>query len=282
MAGFERGVRPMGDWSMATTLSTCSTPSMPACWPGVVRARWTLASIDCSRMSLTSVDFPEPDTPVTATKRPSGKATSMPWRLCSRAPRTTRCSPDPARRLSGTGIERSPDEVAARSPTPAHASRPVHRARRRRPPRRAPRRRGRCPPRGRPRGWSPRRARPRSRCCPGRAGAPGCRAGGGCRAGAARWRARRARRARRPAPSRSGWPAGCAGPRPPTRWRCPGPATGSRARRRAGTACRARTSCSTRSAMRCSRSVSSSASTSGGGAADRQAAQLEDVAARRR
>ena len=37
-------------------------------------------------MSLTSVDLPEPDTPVTATNSPSGKATSTFWRLCSRAP----------------------------------------------------------------------------------------------------------------------------------------------------------------------------------------------------
>jgi len=28
LAGFERGVRPIGDWSMFITLSTCSTPSM--------------------------------------------------------------------------------------------------------------------------------------------------------------------------------------------------------------------------------------------------------------
>ena len=59
-------------------------------------------------MSLTRVDFPEPETPVTATRQPRGKATSMSWRLCSRAPRTTNWSPDPGRRMPGTGMERTP------------------------------------------------------------------------------------------------------------------------------------------------------------------------------
>ena len=38
-----------------------------------------------------SVDFPEPETPVTQVKVPRGNATSIPLRLCSRAPRTTSC-----------------------------------------------------------------------------------------------------------------------------------------------------------------------------------------------
>ena len=40
------------------------------------------------RISLTSVDLPEPETPVTQVKADTGKATSMPRRLCMRAPRT--------------------------------------------------------------------------------------------------------------------------------------------------------------------------------------------------
>ena len=40
------------------------------------------------RISLTSVDLPEPETPVTQVKAPSGKLTSMSRRLCLRAPRT--------------------------------------------------------------------------------------------------------------------------------------------------------------------------------------------------
>ena len=41
----------------------------------------------------------------------------------------------------------------------------------------------------------------------------------GCRAGAGRWSARRGCRARRRGRSRSGWPAGCAGPRRRRAWR---------------------------------------------------------------
>ena len=37
---------------------------------------------------MTSVDLPEPETPVTQVKAPTGKATSMSRRLCMRAPRT--------------------------------------------------------------------------------------------------------------------------------------------------------------------------------------------------
>src|SRR5450756_1350385 len=40
-------------------------------------------------MSSTRVDLPDPDTPVTTTSRRSGMATSMPFRLCSVAPRMT-------------------------------------------------------------------------------------------------------------------------------------------------------------------------------------------------
>ena len=60
-------------------------------------------------MSLTSVDLPEPETPVTATRQPSGNDTSMSLRLCSRAPRTVTTSPVPGRRRAGTGMERLPE-----------------------------------------------------------------------------------------------------------------------------------------------------------------------------
>ena len=58
---------------------------------------------------MTRVDLPEPDTPVTATSRPSGNSTSTSWRLCSRAPSTTRCSPLPGRRTAGTGMDLAPE-----------------------------------------------------------------------------------------------------------------------------------------------------------------------------
>ena len=60
-------------------------------------------------MSRTSVDLPEPDTPVMATKLPSGIATSRSLRLCSRAPWTTTCSAPRGRRVAGTGIDLRPD-----------------------------------------------------------------------------------------------------------------------------------------------------------------------------
>jgi hypothetical protein len=59
-------------------------------------------------MSLTSVLFPEPLTPVTAVSVPSGIATSMFFRLFSRAPRMTTSPFGGRRRLDGVGIDRSP------------------------------------------------------------------------------------------------------------------------------------------------------------------------------
>ena len=57
-------------------------------------------------MSFTSVDFPDPDTPVTATRQPSGISTSMFLRLCSRAPRTANQSSPGSLLIWGTGMER--------------------------------------------------------------------------------------------------------------------------------------------------------------------------------
>ena len=41
MAAFDRGVRPIGDWSMRMTLSICSTPSIDLWGNGSVLARWS-------------------------------------------------------------------------------------------------------------------------------------------------------------------------------------------------------------------------------------------------
>jgi hypothetical protein len=38
VAGFDLGVRPIGDWSMSMTLSMRSRPSMRLCLPGTSRA----------------------------------------------------------------------------------------------------------------------------------------------------------------------------------------------------------------------------------------------------
>src|SRR5262245_37369597 len=75
VAGLDRGVRPIGDWSTPTTLSTWSSPETLVCRPGTRRAPLIWLARTEYRMSLTSVDFPEPDTPVTATNCPSGNGT---------------------------------------------------------------------------------------------------------------------------------------------------------------------------------------------------------------
>ena len=36
VAGFDRGVRPIGDWSMSMTLSRYSMPSIRLCLPGAI------------------------------------------------------------------------------------------------------------------------------------------------------------------------------------------------------------------------------------------------------
>ena len=59
---------------------------------------------------MTSVLLPLPETPVTHTNPPSGKATSIPFRLFSRAPFTTMArSARSGRRLVGTVMPRRPE-----------------------------------------------------------------------------------------------------------------------------------------------------------------------------
>lgn len=100
----------MGDWSTCTTLSTRSSPSTRVCRPGTFRAPLSSRARCVYRMSFTSVDLPEPETPVTAVSTPSGKDTSMSWRLFSRAPCTVSLRLWSAgRRTSGSGISFLPD-----------------------------------------------------------------------------------------------------------------------------------------------------------------------------
>ena len=64
-------------------------------------------------MSLTSVDLPEPETPVTATNRPSGNATSTSRRLLADAPLTVTSWPRVRlRRCAGSGISLRPVRYA--------------------------------------------------------------------------------------------------------------------------------------------------------------------------
>ena len=216
--------------------------------PGVLarapcRAPFSSRASAWYRMSLTSVDLPEPDTPVTATRQPSGNATSTPRRLCSRAPLTDDLTAlVPARRAA-----RAPGWPAGRtgrrrSATPRLASRsatvPVTTM------------------------WPP--------CSPGPRPDVDHPVGGPDRvlvvldddqrvAQVAQPEqrleqpvvvplvqpdatARRARTARRPGRSRSGWPAGSAAPRRRPAWPTPGPGSGSPGPRRAGSRSRALTS----------------------------------------
>ena len=55
-------------------------------------------------MSFIRVDFPEPDTPVTTVKVPSGNFTDRFFRLCSDAPVISKTLPLPARLSAGIGI----------------------------------------------------------------------------------------------------------------------------------------------------------------------------------
>ena len=72
VAGFDRGVRPIGVWSMSITLSKQSIPSTSSCAPGFVRVLLRRFASALKTISLTSVDLPEPETPV-RTQLPDGE-----------------------------------------------------------------------------------------------------------------------------------------------------------------------------------------------------------------
>src|SRR5215471_6674698 len=75
----------MGFWSISITLSKTSIPSTPWCAPGLTRARLSRFASALKTISFTSVDLPEPDTPVTQMNFPTGNSTSMSFRLCCAA-----------------------------------------------------------------------------------------------------------------------------------------------------------------------------------------------------
>ena len=86
-------------------------PSTLRCRPGIALARCRRWASDRSRMSLTSVDLPEPETPVTAIGTRAGRTTSM----------SLGCAPGAAhrhhvagagRRRAGTGIDFLPTGTA--------------------------------------------------------------------------------------------------------------------------------------------------------------------------
>ncbi|MNZ68457.1 hypothetical protein D3C78_867260 [compost metagenome] len=83
----ERGVRPIGLWSMSTTLSRCCRPSSDS-WAEASSEVTPFSAVAASgnRVLLISVDLPEPDTPVMQVNRPRGISRSTLRRLLPRAP----------------------------------------------------------------------------------------------------------------------------------------------------------------------------------------------------
>ncbi len=108
VAGLERGVRPIGDWSIIIALSRCLIPWISSCLPGTALARCKRAESSLATMSLIRLDLPEPDTPLTTTNWPSGISTSRFCRLFSRAPLISSDFPLLDRRFLGTAIFFSP------------------------------------------------------------------------------------------------------------------------------------------------------------------------------
>ena len=86
VAGFERGVLPIGDWSIFIILSIFSNPFMLLCFPGFKFEPFISFALVLYNISFTNVDFPEPDTPVTQVNTPKGKSTVIFFRLFSVAP----------------------------------------------------------------------------------------------------------------------------------------------------------------------------------------------------
>ena len=85
-------------------------PVTDLCFPGFSLFRFNSWAIFFLRIPLTKVDFPEPETPVTAINFPSGNLTDTFLRLFSLAPLTSIKRPLPTRRSVGTGIDLAPDK----------------------------------------------------------------------------------------------------------------------------------------------------------------------------
>lgn len=89
VAGLERGVLPIGDWSIFIILSIFFNPFTPLHFPGFSFEPFSSFAIVLYNTSLTNVDFPEPDTPVTQLNTPSGNVTVIFFKLFSVAPSTS-------------------------------------------------------------------------------------------------------------------------------------------------------------------------------------------------
>src|SRR5207237_187930 len=77
--------------------------------PAAAFARWSFATSALCSVSMTSVDLPEPDTPVTQVNSPTGKRAFTPFKLWARAPWTTIQRFCAWRRARGTSIASRPE-----------------------------------------------------------------------------------------------------------------------------------------------------------------------------
>src|SRR5690625_7940124 len=90
VAGFDRGVRPIGDWSILIIFSICLIPFTFLCLPGLCFPRYRFFAKDLDNISFTNVLFPEPDTPVTTVIKPIGNFADTFLRLFSAASTTSK------------------------------------------------------------------------------------------------------------------------------------------------------------------------------------------------
>src|SRR5262249_12964758 len=86
VTGFDRGVRPIGCWSTRTASVMNSTPSSFLNVPTRLSHPPFARLIAAYNTSCTSVDFPDPLTPVTTVNVFNGMLMSTSLRLCSLAP----------------------------------------------------------------------------------------------------------------------------------------------------------------------------------------------------
>src|SRR6267142_688279 len=103
------------------TLSIWSSPSSRSCAPGITLARQKCRASARYRMSVTRVDFPDPDTPVTATNKPRGNSTVRSRRLCCRAPMTASLRSGEGVRVVEHGLDGTLDHDLATVPAGAGA-----------------------------------------------------------------------------------------------------------------------------------------------------------------
>ena len=91
-----------------TTSATCLAPRNSRCLPAISEGLPLDFNSAAYRTSWTSVDLPDPETPVTHTSRCSGIVTSMFLRLCSSAPRISRLGAEGSMRARPSAQTASP------------------------------------------------------------------------------------------------------------------------------------------------------------------------------